>query len=148
MRRVGLVLAAALGLGGLAFAQDRDFGLAHVGSEASFIDLKSVKTRNGVAAFDALVVAKTGQPQVGGFRKMSIDCEQNEFRTLSVFKVEEDGRLGPEEPLTGQIFPVNAGTPENVMAAVVCDKVDLPVRAPSIVEATKIGRARLAAPKP
>ena len=147
MRRVGLVLAAALGFGGLAFAQEREFGLAHVAAEASFVDLKSVKVVNGVASFDALVVAKTGQPQVGGFRKMSIDCEQNEFRTLSVFKVSEDGKLGPEEPLTGQIFPVNAGTPENVMAAVVCDKVSLPVRAPTIVAATKIGRERLATPR-
>lgn len=144
MRRIALVIAASLGLVGYAFAQEREFGLAHVGGEASFIDLKSIKTINGVAAFDVLVVAKTGQPQVGGFRKMSIDCEQDEFRTLSVFKVEEDGSLGPEEPLTGQIFPVNAGTPENVMAAVVCDKVNLPVRAPTIVEATKLGRARLA----
>jgi hypothetical protein len=147
MRRVGLVITASLSLAGHAFAQERDFGLAHVGSEASFIDLKSVKTVNGVASFDALVVARTGQPLVGGFRKMSVDCEANEFRTLSVFKVGEDGKLGPEEPLSGQIFPVGAGTPENTLAAVVCDKVDLPVRASGIVEATRIGRERLAAPK-
>ena len=147
MRRVGLIMAASLGLAGLAHAQAQEFGLAHVGSEATFVDLKSVKTVNGVASFDALVVARTGQPQVGGFRKMSVDCEANEFRTLSVYKVGDDGKLGVEEPLTGQIFPVNVGTPENTLAAVVCDKVDLPVRAPNIIEATKLGRSRLSASK-
>jgi hypothetical protein len=147
MRRVSLVIAAALGLAGYGHAQTQDFGLAHLGTEATFIDLKSLKTVNDVASFDALVVAKTGQPLVGGFRKMSVDCQQNEFRTLSVFKVGEDGKLGAEEPLSGQIFPINANSTEDVLATVVCDKVNLPVRAPNIVEATKIGRERLARAK-
>lgn len=148
MRRVGLGLILCGGLAGLAFAQERDFVLVHLGAEASFVDVRSVKTQDKVAHFDALVVAKTGQPAVGGFRKMSIDCQQNEFRTLSVFDVDEAGKIGAEEPLTGQIFPVLGFNPEDGMAAAVCDKAaPFRDRAPTILEATKVGRAKLAALK-
>lgn len=148
MRRVSLGVLIAGGLFSLAFAQDREFVLAHVGAEASFVDIKSIKKTEADFRFETLWVAKSGQPRTGGFRQMAIDCSQNEFRTLSVHKLDDAGKIGPEEPLTGQIFPVLAGNPEDGMATIVCDrKAPFPDRAPTISAATKIGRDHLARQK-
>ncbi len=147
MRRYLISAAMVFGLAGVALAQTRDLGLVHLGEEATFVDFSGLKTTDGVAAFHILVVAKTGQPVAGGWRQTSVDCQQNEFRTLATTLVNEDGSLGAERFLTGQIFVINAGGPEEAMAAAVCDRIEIKVRAPSILEATKLGRERLNRPE-
>ena len=151
MRCLPLVLLVALS-GCAAAAQtrnsDHDLALVHVGGEeAVFVDMAHVQNPGKIAGFHILVVAKTGQPPVPGWRQMVIDCNDNEFTTLATSDVSDDGSVGPAKTLNANAYPVLGGRPEEAMAAAVCDKINLPVRAATIAEATKIGRARLAAAK-
>jgi hypothetical protein len=150
----GSILVAVISLVAASPVLAADYGLAFVGpGDAMFVDMGSLKRVGGVVDFQFLRVTERLQtimeePLAARLYGATIDCENNEYRALSLVEIEEDGKAKPKEPLRGDAYPIALTAPEGALKGVVCEaKPELPEHAKSIVDAIKMGRAEITAAK-